>query len=106
MKRLTLACRQWETIHDLLHAVLSSPKCAGIRGKTGELELKTVAKARDAIKVSVEGASPLTNITIEDTAWVMSRIPWVINEAAGFKLKYINSSVLGDINTQLQKSQD
>ena len=101
--RLTLTRNQFAEIHDMLHSVLTSPNLAPIRAKLVGLDVENIVKAREAIKEALSGVGPEYHVTVEETFWVLSRTSWVINEAAGYRLKHINGEVLGNINTQLQR---
>ena len=104
LQKLTLTCREWQIVHNLLYSVVSSPKLSSLRVRIGQDNLERVKNAMNAIKVSVADIALLERITIEDTSWVMSRIPWVINEAAGHKVKGLNSDLVNEIYTQLQRN--
>jgi len=102
LQSLTLSCREWCKVHDLLYAVLVSPKLAGLRTTTGPENLERVKTAVETIKFHTQEIAELEQITISDTDWVMSRIPWVINEAASYRIG-ISSELVGNIYTQLQR---
>lgn len=100
---LTLTGRQWMTIHDLLYAVLTSPKRADSRQRRGPDNLERCKNLVETIKVSTQDFADMEKIKITDTTWVMSQVSWVLNEAAGFRVKGLTSELVGDINTQLQR---
>lgn len=101
---LTLTCRQWVMIHDLLYAVLVSPKREANRKRTGPDNLNRMRELCETIKAHTEDIADLEQITISDTSWLMSRIPWVLNEAAGFSIPGLTSQLVSNINNQLQRN--
>lgn len=103
MPSLTLTCRQWQIMHDLLYAVLTSPKRADLRKRTGPDNLERCKNMLEIIKAHTLDRAELEAITITDTTWVMVRIPWVINEAAGYRINGLNSELVSNIYNQLQR---
>ncbi|MEQ8636862.1 hypothetical protein [Gimesia maris] len=99
---LTLSCREWCKVHDLLYALLVSPKLGGLRKRRGPENLERVKIAVEIIKSHTLDIAELEQVTISDTYWVMSQIPWVINEAASYRIG-ISSELVGNIYTQLQR---
>lgn len=103
---LTLTCRQWMVIHNLLLSFLMSTKreVEALRKRTGPDNVGRIREACEIIKAHCDEIPELEHLTIADTSWVMTRIPWVLNEAAGLRVVGLTSDLVGKINTQLQRN--
>ncbi len=100
---LTLGVDHLREIHDMLYAVQTSPKLVHLRARSTTEDVESVERIRSAIQRAIESADGSGSITIEETYQDLSRIPWVINEAAGCKLRHITSNVVSDIYNQIMK---
>ena len=105
---LTLTREQFAEIHDMFYSLSASfarkpVDMPALRNSLTPLEVEYHARLMRAIKEASNGIGGNYHITVQETFEVLSRVSWLVYQAAGCNLKYINSEVLGNINNQLMR---